>query len=157
MAGLASGPKALVRSRDQSLSVVSVGNVRQAVKMPLWARAREYTEEALGVMVAVMRDGDAGDAIRVHCADRILDRAWGKAPIMIAGDEDRPIRVDVRQFDPTQVQALESVLMQALGDGITQARTNANESQHSGLTHGGEGISGGDSSPPDSDTPASDA
>lgn len=89
-------------------------------RKPLWALAREMTEEALGTMAWMMRHAE-NEGVRLQAADKVLERAWGKAPIMIAGDEDRPIRVDIRTFDTNQVAALESALVQALGESIQQA------------------------------------
>ncbi len=40
--------------------------------------ARPYTEEAVTILVAIMRDGDASPQVRVSAATQVLDRAWGK-------------------------------------------------------------------------------
>ena len=78
------------------------------------------------VVVGIMRDDAAPHHVRAVCANTILDRGWGRAPIMVAGDEDRPLRVDVRHMDATQLEALESLLMKAIGQGIRDAITQPN-------------------------------
>lgn len=42
--------------------------------------ARLYTQEALGVLVEVVRDPDAKDGDRLRAAEGLLDRGYGKAP-----------------------------------------------------------------------------
>lgn len=109
--------KAQIRSRKQA--VATLGNIptREAM-IPVWRRAREHTEEALGTLVKLMRDPDEAGSLRAFCADRILDRGWGKAPIMVAGDSERPITVDVRNFGAERIAELESALLAALGESI---------------------------------------
>ncbi len=55
------------------------------------ARAREYTEEALAVLVAAMSDPDP--RTRIAAASALLDRGWGKAKQTVAGDPDKPVYV----------------------------------------------------------------
>lgn len=40
--------------------------------------ARPYTEEAVTILVAIMRDNEASPQVRVSAATQVLDRAWGK-------------------------------------------------------------------------------
>ncbi len=40
--------------------------------------ARPYTEEAVTILVAIMRDEEASPQVRVSAATQVLDRAWGK-------------------------------------------------------------------------------
>jgi hypothetical protein len=49
----------------------------QALKATLSELAREHTQEALGVVLQVMRGGDT-DAIRLAAANVILDRGYGR-------------------------------------------------------------------------------
>jgi len=51
--------------------------------------AREYTAEALEALVSVIRGADG--AAKVAAAREILDRGYGKASQVIAGDEDHPL------------------------------------------------------------------
>jgi hypothetical protein len=50
-----------------------------ATKATLSEVAREHTTEALETLVKIMRDEKAPAAARAVCADKILDRGWGKA------------------------------------------------------------------------------
>ena len=57
--------------------------------------AREYTQEALLALVSVLRD-ESG-AAKVAAAREILDRGYGKATTVLAGDPDGgAIRVSTR-------------------------------------------------------------
>ncbi len=49
----------------------------QALKATLSELAREHTQEALGVVLQVMREGDT-DAIRLAAANIVLDRGYGR-------------------------------------------------------------------------------
>ena len=49
----------------------------QALKATLSEMAREHTQEALGVVLEVMREGDT-DAIRLAAANIVLDRGYGR-------------------------------------------------------------------------------
>lgn len=53
--------------------------------------ARSYTVEAIEALVRGLQDPRHYPA----CAQELLNRAWGKAPTIIAGDEDSPIRMVV--------------------------------------------------------------
>ena len=54
--------------------------------------ARSHSRTAIAVLVGVMRQKEAPPAARVAAAQAILDRGWGKAAQMIAGDQDAPIQ-----------------------------------------------------------------
>ena len=95
------------------------------VAIPAWARAREYTERAILKLAHKMEDEDVPHHVQVACAVQLLDRGWGRAPIMVAGDEDRPIRVDVRHMDGAQLEALEGLLLKVIGAGIREQITQA--------------------------------
>src|SRR3546814_10559678 len=56
--------------------------------------ARQYTEEAVNGLVAVLRDLNEPAAARVSAANSILDRGYGKPSTVITGDEDGgPVKV----------------------------------------------------------------
>jgi len=57
--------------------------------------AREYTHEALKVMVAIMRDESAPEAARISAAEAVLCRGYGKPKqsVELAGDQSKPIRM----------------------------------------------------------------
>lgn len=84
--------------------------------VPVWQQAREYTGEALEVAAGLMRDEGQPGSTRLGAAGLLLDRGWGKAPIMVAGDADRPIRVDVRAIPADTLASLEAALVLALGE-----------------------------------------
>lgn len=52
--------------------------------------ARDYTEEALNVLVSVMRDEEAPPPARVSAATNIHDRGWGKPTQPVSGDDEAP-------------------------------------------------------------------
>lgn len=54
--------------------------------------ARQYTTEALEALVGVLRNSET-DAAKVSAAKEILDRGYGKATTVVAGDDEGgPIR-----------------------------------------------------------------
>ena len=69
--------------------------VQNKATRPLKEAAREYTEAALNTLVSVMAGGDGVTATaQVQAAREILDRGYGKASQVIAGDEDGgPIKI----------------------------------------------------------------
>jgi hypothetical protein len=50
--------------------------------------AREHTQEALDVLIDVMRASDAPWAAKVSAAQQIHDRGWGKPSQPVDGDGD---------------------------------------------------------------------
>lgn len=50
--------------------------------------ARAHTETAINVLAGIMSQTDAPHSARVSAAQVLLDRGWGKATQIIAGDED---------------------------------------------------------------------
>jgi hypothetical protein len=59
----------------------------------LKALAQDYTEAAIVVMAAIMKNPDATDAARVSAANALLDRAHGKVPqgIGLGGGSGEPL------------------------------------------------------------------
>lgn len=55
--------------------------------------ARAHTESALNVLAGIMNEPEAQASARVSAAQALLDRGWGKAPQVIAGDQENPVRV----------------------------------------------------------------
>jgi hypothetical protein len=49
--------------------------------------AREYSEEAIEILVSVMRDPETSPAVRVQAADKLLDRSHGRPTINIEPPE----------------------------------------------------------------------
>jgi hypothetical protein len=54
--------------------------------------ARQYTEDAVGALVEIVRSG-VSDAARISAANALLDRAYGKPPVQV--DVTSRGRVDV--------------------------------------------------------------
>jgi hypothetical protein len=58
--------------------------------------ARSHTESALNVLASIMNQPTAPEAARVSAANSLLDRGWGKAAQIIAGDEDDgPVKLEI--------------------------------------------------------------
>lgn len=107
-------------NRPANHAVISATGALRGAKVPVWVRARSYTEEILTFWARVMRDEDEQTALRIRASENLIERAWGKAPVVIVGDEDRPIRVDVSTMTQERLASLESALMLALGESITR-------------------------------------
>ncbi len=50
--------------------------------------SRQYTDQAINALVAVLSNDDEPAAARVSAANSLLDRGYGKAATIIQGDED---------------------------------------------------------------------
>lgn len=50
--------------------------------------ARQHTDEAINALLRIMRKTDATDSAVVTAAGYLIDRGWGKASQVIAGDEN---------------------------------------------------------------------
>ena len=58
--------------------------------------ARAHTEAAINTLVGIMQQPNSADAARVAAANSLIDRGWGKAAQIIAGDEeDGPVKLEV--------------------------------------------------------------
>lgn len=58
--------------------------------------ARSHTESALKTLAGIMNEPDAPHAARVSAANSLLDRGWGKAAQILAGDEnDGPVKLEI--------------------------------------------------------------
>lgn len=58
--------------------------------------ARSHTETALNVLAGIMNEPEAPHAAKVAAANSLLDRGWGKAAQIIAGDEDEgPVKLEI--------------------------------------------------------------
>ena len=98
--------------------------------------AKVYTDEALGGLVGVLRNKKSPPGAIVSAASELLDRGWGKATQIIAGDEKNPVRIqhtrklDITGLSDEQLDALE----QALERTILTIEHDPNE----GGNHGSE-------------------
>ena len=60
--------------------------------------AREYTTEALTTLSSIMLQGESEPA-RIAAAKELLDRGYGKASQVIAGDEDGgPVKIEAVEW-----------------------------------------------------------
>lgn len=58
--------------------------------------ARAHTDSALKVLAGIMNQSEAPHAARVAAANSLLDRGWGKAAQILAGDEnDGPVKLEI--------------------------------------------------------------
>lgn len=83
----------------------------------LKAIAREYTSEAMSTLVALLKRDDA-PAAQLGAAKEILDRGYGKATQVIAGDADHPIVVTQIQLvaEPLPIEQRTPVLLNGKDD-----------------------------------------
>lgn len=51
----------------------------------------------------------------------VLDRGWGKAPVVVAGDAQRPITVNVTAIPDDMREGLERALRLAMAEGVADA------------------------------------
>jgi hypothetical protein len=70
--------------------------------------AREHTEEALAVLVKVMRNKGEPGSTRAAAADKVLMRGWGQAPQTIALTDER-LSADLSGMTDEQLEALETL------------------------------------------------
>lgn len=57
-------------------------------KTDIRSLARSHTKTAINVLAGIMRQTESPASARVAAAEALLDRGWGKATQMIAGDPD---------------------------------------------------------------------
>lgn len=55
--------------------------------------ARQHTESAIRTLAGIMNQEGSSESARVAAANSLLDRGWGKAAQIIAGDEDAPLTI----------------------------------------------------------------
>jgi len=60
--------------------------------------ARCHTDRAIQVLAGVMDAVDAPHAARVAAANSLLDRGWGKAAQIVAGDPDNPLVIQKIEY-----------------------------------------------------------
>jgi hypothetical protein len=71
-----------------------------AKRIPAQIRSlcRAYTDEAVRSLAAIMRQADAPPKARIQAIAILLDRGWGKAPQQHTGEDDKDIRITIRQI-----------------------------------------------------------
>src|SRR5262245_47904455 len=71
---------------------------------------RDASPEAVETLIKIMRDERAPHGVRAHCADKIIERAWGKAPTHNTID----IQHNVRASDLSDDQLLRIIAGETL-------------------------------------------
>ena len=90
-------------------------NAKSKAAAQIRTLARRHTQAAIKVLAAIMNQSDGPATARVSAAQALLDRGWGKAAQLIAGEEGGPIvlaRIERVIVDPSQKNS-------------TQAQTNS--------------------------------
>jgi hypothetical protein len=62
-------------------------NAKSKAAAQIRALARRHTRAAIKVLAAIMNQSDGPATARVSAAQALLDRGWGKAAQLIAGEE----------------------------------------------------------------------
>jgi hypothetical protein len=79
------------------------------------AAAKECTADAINALKSIVKDSSKPAAARVGAAQAILDRGWGKAPQIVAGDPEQPIEHRITFTDAERAAAVRALLAKAKG------------------------------------------
>jgi hypothetical protein len=71
---------------------------RKKISADLRSLARGHTELCIKVLAGIVSQEAIPPAARVSAAGILLDRGWGRAPQPHAGEDDKDIRVTIRQI-----------------------------------------------------------
>lgn len=85
------------------------GSKRAHDRFYLASLARDNTQEAYNLILAVLRDEKAKMSDRIKASELILERGWGKAPIEInLGTQEDGVKFifEVREFNALQSPAV---------------------------------------------------
>jgi hypothetical protein len=98
------------------------GNPNGRPKIPPHVRemARGLTEEAINTAAEIMRNAEETGTARMSAVNTILDRAWGKAPQAMTGEDgEGPVQLAVTFSDLDRAKALAALMarMKAQGQG----------------------------------------
>jgi hypothetical protein len=77
---------------------------RKAIPTDIRSLCRAYTEESIRHLAAIMRQPEYPPAARVQAANALLDRGWGRPAQPHVGEDDKNIRVIVRQISDVERQ-----------------------------------------------------
>ncbi len=79
--------------------------------------ARVHTETCLNVLAGIVKEPKSPQAARVAAANSLLDRGWGKAAQILAGDASAdPIQI-ASVTDEQRAKAVQLLLTQMNGHG----------------------------------------
>lgn len=71
--------------------------------------ARQFTIEAIDLLVSVMRDEDARHVVRMQAADSILDRGIGRPTVRVGEDDETPVGLGLARSE------MRAALFRAIG------------------------------------------
>ena len=71
---------------------------RKKIPADLRSLARGHTELCIKVLAGIVSQEAVPPAARVSAAGILLDRGWGRAPQPHASEDDKDIRITVRQI-----------------------------------------------------------
>ena len=80
-------------------------NAKSKAAAQIRALARRHTRAAIKVLAAIMNQSDGPATARVSAAQALLDRGWGKAAQLIAGEEGGAVvlaRIERVIVEPSQ-------------------------------------------------------
>jgi hypothetical protein len=77
-------------------------------------RALQYADEMLDILVAIARDGET-DAVRAAAADKVIDRAMGKAPAHIDTTAVRHTEIVYRSAQEIRQELINRVRVRSHG------------------------------------------
>ena len=92
---------------------------RTAEELDLITACKQKTPEALGTVVELMQNSK-NERVRLSAAQYVIDRGWGKAPLVIEHD---PIKVEIsRNIDPADayIQMLEGGVLEGVATVVTE-------------------------------------
>ena len=104
------------------------GRLHNRLRSRASALARQYTEEAIDLLVDIMRDADAGPSERLRAAIAILDRGWGRPPVATSlyFEDDAP------QQEGDEEERVLPILARIMADVAAQEEKRARELEVSG-------------------------
>jgi hypothetical protein len=80
---------------------------------------QEYAQEALDTMVAIMRDPDADQAVRLKASNDVLARAYG-TPVSVSVQHQIQERENVSPVDPLRIGNAATEDLQLLAQTLTK-------------------------------------
>lgn len=88
--------------------------------------ASEYTEEAVMVLVDVMRDADSPPSVKIQAADKLLDRGHGRPATTV-----EPVEINLNIFPPKEV--LDGIYAKALAEAAKRDLTLVGRRERLGI------------------------
>lgn len=89
-------------------------------KRHITALCKEYTSDAVITLVEIMNDAQMPPSSRVKAAENILDRGWGKAPVVVKSQDGAPLDLS---------QASESELLKIIAENRKRIEDEGDEEE----------------------------